>query len=292
MNPTLTPKQFKALLPLICDRETSQSPDGWTENNPLWGHCAVVSLLAQNIFGGELLRASLAEIPEFAFMRSHYWNKLEDGTIEDFTKPQFGKNYPLELKAEIRNRDYAVSYSETAKRYKLLAFRLARILNYPNSLFDNEIYKKCFYAALDSPCQKMKFGCVITRNGSVIVECSNKTIEPLKSLCQPECIRFSIPSRTESMFGACGHAEEIALWETVHLGVPIHECDLYIAGLYSNGLPWFKKQVEHTCLRCAVQMYHAKIKNIYVPVFNRWEAVSTEKALETALAYATQNKKI
>ena len=55
----ITPEQFRAILPEICDSETSQSPQGWKPTNPLWGHCAVVSLIAQNLFGGELLRASL-----------------------------------------------------------------------------------------------------------------------------------------------------------------------------------------------------------------------------------------
>lgn len=72
----ITPNTFKELLPTICNRETSQDPAGWTPENPLWGHCAVVCLAAQNLFGGELLRASLTEVPGFEHMRSHYWNTL------------------------------------------------------------------------------------------------------------------------------------------------------------------------------------------------------------------------
>lgn len=290
MNTPITPEQLRALLPSLCDKETGLTPDSWSPQNPLLGHYAVVSLVAQNLFGGELLRASLTEVPEFAHMRSHYWNRLPDGTAEDFTKLQFGDRYPV-LQPEVAPRSRALSSPETVKRYKLLAFRLAKALVSNNPLFEDALYRRCFYAALDSPCQKMKFGCVIMHGREVVYEGCNKTIDALKSLCEPTCIRFSITSRTESMLGACGHAEE-GMWDVVHRGIPINECELYIAGVYSNGLPWIKKQAEHTCLRCSVQMHNARIQRIYVPTVDRWEGISTERALQTALGYATQEKKV
>ncbi|OGN04909.1 MAG: hypothetical protein A2831_02530 [Candidatus Yanofskybacteria bacterium RIFCSPHIGHO2_01_FULL_44_17] len=288
---TITREQFQTLLPTICDEDTSLDSAGWSTENPLWGHCAIVSLVAQNLFGGELLRASLAETPGLEHMRSHYWNRLGDGSVEDFTKPQFCGNYPSKLKAEPRERSYALSFPETVKRYKLLAWRVARAFNEGNQIFKDSIYQKCFYAALDSPCQKMKFGCVITRNGEIIYEGCNKTIECLRSLCEPRCIRLSIASRTESMLGACGHAEE-GLWEVVHRGIPISECELYVVGVHTNGLSWLKGQVEHTCLRCAVLMHDARLRKIYVPVVDRWQGITTETALVTARRYATQEKKV
>ena len=57
-----TVEQFKQLLPSICDKETTQDAEHWTAENPLCGHCAVVSLVAQNLFGGELLRAQPAAV--------------------------------------------------------------------------------------------------------------------------------------------------------------------------------------------------------------------------------------
>ena len=111
---------FRAVLLKICSRETSADPGGWTQENPHWGHCAVVALLAQDLFGGELLRASL-EDTAFASMRSHYWNRLPDGREEDFTRAQFGANYPYGLRAEVRERSYVLSHAETAKRYVLLS---------------------------------------------------------------------------------------------------------------------------------------------------------------------------
>lgn len=288
-------EQLKELLPKICDKKTSSNPKGWTPENPLWGHCAVVSLIVQNLFGGKLARASL-EDTKFATMGSHYWNILPDGVGKDFTDSQFRGKKPILTAAE-RTRDYVLYDPQTGapreimNRYKLLAWRLAKELNLGNSLFKNDIYHKCFYNALDSPCQKMKFGCVITHYNKAVYEGCNKTIEPLKSLCEPKCIRFSITSRTESMLGACGHAEE-GLWDVVHKFIPIHECELYIAGLHANGLSWLKQAAEHTCLRCAVQMYNAHLKTIYVPVVDRWVGITPEQAVETARAYAIGEKKV
>ncbi len=289
MHTKITPQRFKEILPTICDRETALDPEGWSPENPLWSHCAIVSVKAQEYFGGEILRGSLLEHPEFAHMRSHYWN-----SIEDFTAPQFGDRYPAGMQPEIKQRSYILDakYPKTIERYKLLSYRLAKTLSGDNPLLKNDIYRRCFYTALDSPCQKMKFGCVITWNGEVVYEGHNKTIEGLRSLCEPICIRHSIASRTESMLGACGHAEEAALWEVTRRGIPIERCDLYIAGFFPDSMPWLKQKPEHTCLRCAVQMHLAKIRRIYVPVIDRWEAISHEQALETARAYATQEKRI
>jgi hypothetical protein len=120
---------FEKILPQVCDIETSQDPEGWQIDNPLWGHCAVVALLAQNFWGGNLLRASLSSVKGFEHMRSHYWNQLKDGTEVDFTKSQFKDNYPNNLQAEIRAREYVLSYPETAKRYELLRSRILKLLH-------------------------------------------------------------------------------------------------------------------------------------------------------------------
>lgn len=124
----LTIERLKELLPTICDRETSQDPEGWTPNNPLWGHCAVVALIVQDYFGGELLRASLKDAPGFSQTSSHYWNGLSDGTEVDLTEDQFGDNYPTLPEPVIRTREYVLSYPETVRRYKLLKSRLIKTL--------------------------------------------------------------------------------------------------------------------------------------------------------------------
>ncbi|MDO8520803.1 MAG: hypothetical protein Q7S52_01695 [bacterium] len=135
MTSTISVSEFQAILPTICDRETSASLNdfiGWTIGNPLYAHCAVVSLVAQDLFGGELLRASLKPFHEFAHMGSHYWNRLPDGTEVDFTEQQFFGRRPA-LIGEVRTRNYVLYDPKTGEpreivaRYKLLALRLARI---------------------------------------------------------------------------------------------------------------------------------------------------------------------
>lgn len=121
-------KDFEKLLPQICDKKTSVDPNGWTEKNPLWGHCAVVSLLALDLFGGDLLRVSLKGT-KFASSRWHYWNKLPDGTEWDFTRLQFGACYPRGLKVVTRIRKEVMSYPPTVRRYELLKKRFEEMAN-------------------------------------------------------------------------------------------------------------------------------------------------------------------
>lgn len=287
----ITPDQFQEVILKICDSQTTQDPDHWTEENPLLGQCAVVSLIAQSLFGGKLYRAPLADYPEFAYARSHYVNQLPVGRIVDFTKAQFGKKYPENLTFEEREREYVLSYPETLKRFKLLSIRLAKEIT-GNALFEDPIYQKCFENAISSSCQKMHFGVVVVKDGIIVAESTNKTIEELKSFCTPTCIRLNIASRAESMLGACGHAEEWALKEIRDKGIDPKECDLYVAGVKMDGMPWIKDKPEHTCLRCAVQMNYAGIKSVQMPVADRWVGITASQALDTAKAYALGEKKI
>lgn len=108
----------KSLIRAAWCRETSADPEGWTPENPAWGQCAVTALLVQELFGGDLIRVEVAS-------GSHYYNKLDDGTVLDLTGEQFGDNwsmldrddYPLD---EYRDRAYVLSYPDTLRRYQRL----------------------------------------------------------------------------------------------------------------------------------------------------------------------------
>ncbi len=294
MVPTVTIDKFEETLPSICDRETTYDYNDWVPDNPLWAHCAIISLLAHNIFGGKVIRGKI-NLKGRKDPVTHYWNILPDGKLKDFSSPQFKNCQPRLPDGRNITNDVSFLRLKRSKRFKLLAFRFARALNPENSLFSDEIYKQCFFAALSSGCQKLYVGCVVTNvrhGGSIIYADCNKPIGPLKHLCTPRCIRFNIASRTESMIGACGHSEEFAIWEMVKRRVPLDECDLYIAGVHTNGLPWIKNQAEHTCLRCSVQIYNARVKTVYVPVVDHWEGITAEECVKTAVAYATKEKSI
>lgn len=114
-------EKFQQLIRLATSRETSADANGWSEENPLWGHCAVVSLLAQDYFGGGVYRASL-EGTEFSDSGSHYRNE-----VHDFTQEQFG-DVVLNLFFEPRTREYLLSNDNTRLRYNLLKAAFERLL--------------------------------------------------------------------------------------------------------------------------------------------------------------------
>jgi len=294
----LTRTVLEAVLPGICGRETSANPEGWSSDNPLWGHCAVVSVLAQDVLGGKLLRASLEKDSRFGFMGSHYENRLGDGSELDFTRGQFGENYPENLKFEERSRDYVLYDPKTGsprpimERYKTLAWRFMTSVSEGNLLFEDNIYRKCFGSAMESSCQKMRFGVVILHGQEVVYEGSNVTLAPLKHMCEPKCMRLGIESRTEAMLGACAHAEELGIWSVAKRGIRLEECKLYVAGFHTNHTPYIKEAAEHTCLRCSTQMYNAGVGRIYVPVKDHWEGITAEEAVRTSAAYALGNKQV
>lgn len=298
MKPEITIEQFENIAPQICGRDTAYWPEKWTSDNPFKDHCAIITLLANNLFGGQIMRAKMEDGD------SHYWNRfpLNGMMVEyDFTKSQFGNAYPKLINPAVCERSYVLApkFPKTIKRYKLLTFRLAKALSMGNPLFEDVIYKRCFNLALDSPCQKMNFGCILRyyhdceRVGIAYweeVKACNKTIKPLKSLCEPTCIRFNIPSRTESMIGACSHAEESALWEATKKFIPLNDSVMYVAGVYPNGLPYIKPKAEFTCLRCAVQIYLSGIEKVYVPVIDNWVGLTGKECVKTARAYAMKEK--
>jgi hypothetical protein len=125
----MTQQRFERLLRYLCIRSTSADEDGWTSENPLWGHCAVVALLVQDEWGGEILRASLEGVPEFAQMRSHYSNRLPDGRNVDLSRSQFGDRYPTLTWAPRARTEILdpIKYPETVRRYKHLRTQLDRV---------------------------------------------------------------------------------------------------------------------------------------------------------------------
>lgn len=120
----ISQRDFNRILLRICDQRTTYGRQDWTLDNVLWGQCAVVTLLAQDVFGGDIVRASLAKT-KFAQCRWHFWNKLLSGKEKDFTRKQFGKSYP-KLNGELRSRSKILSSRSTVRRYELLRKRYER----------------------------------------------------------------------------------------------------------------------------------------------------------------------
>jgi hypothetical protein len=96
--------------------ETSADPEHWTLDNPARGQCAVTALVVQDEFGGDLIRATVDDV-------SHYWNRLPDGAEIDLTRRQFREDATYGA-GEVRDREYVLSFPDTANRYWLLRRRL------------------------------------------------------------------------------------------------------------------------------------------------------------------------
>lgn len=112
-------KQFLKYIKEIASSKTSFDPNGWTSSNPLWGHCAVVSLLAQDIFGGEIIKGSLIDYPKYSYLKSHIWNRI-DGNDIDFTAEQYKNLSCKDLQGEICPRESILNYPDTIMRFNLL----------------------------------------------------------------------------------------------------------------------------------------------------------------------------
>jgi hypothetical protein len=115
--------EFKHTIRNVCDAQTSAHPDQWTDQDPFLGHCTVVSLVAQDVFGGDVLRVDLRAVPGFEKNKWHSWNRLPDGKEIDFTDPELRDRIPKSVPVEVRTRDNLFSYPTIQRRYELLKSR-------------------------------------------------------------------------------------------------------------------------------------------------------------------------
>lgn len=116
----MTTEEFKKTILNICNKDTSSDPTNWTEDNPTYGHCAIVSVLAQDKFGGIILKKSYTKD---SVEYSHYLNKLPNEKEIDFTIDQFNGDVSNFYKTEERTKERILSNPDTLKRYGLLKLR-------------------------------------------------------------------------------------------------------------------------------------------------------------------------
>ena len=160
-----------------------------------------------------------------------------------------------------------------------------------------EIYRLCIIQALESDCAKMGFGCVaINTNGVLVGLGHNSRHDSLSEFCDGgNCIRNTIPSRTQNMLGACHHAEEGVIWKLIRAGQghKMNEINLYIAGVLPDGKPYKKMNQEFTCLRCAVLMENAGVNSISVwDDDDMWTRIKPTDAVKMAMSFALGQKKV
>ncbi|HXV27307.1 MAG TPA: hypothetical protein VD862_04795 [Candidatus Paceibacterota bacterium] len=163
-------------------------------------------------------------------------------------------------------------------------------------LKNDPVFRACIEAALKSPCQKLRFGAALVYEDGFTLRVSrtecNRPVEGLEEWCTPQCIRFSIPSRTESMVGACGHAEERLLWSALRRGDLSPTDHLYVTGVDVDGNPGVRKLPEFTCIRCAVAIAYSGVASVNFVYDGRWVRRTPAQALASARQYASGTKKV
>lgn len=166
------------------------------------------------------------------------------------------------------------------------------------SFHEMSIYEKCIELASRSPCKKRGFGCVATYYDEILPTSYsyNKHLDETEHLCKPECIRNSIPSGSDSMIGACVHAEDVAIWNIIKVHHSLHRMSirLYVAGVSKpDNIPLVKSDPHFYCIRCATTMLLSGIEGVNVYVESRrWVFLTAQEAYETSLEYALRQKKL
>lgn len=94
------------------NRETSYDPDGWSEDNPSYGQCAVTALVLNDLLGGQIYRCVSYQLEKRV---SHYFNIIYN-EIVDLTRGQFSDQTVFTF-PEIVSRDYLLSDENTKARY-------------------------------------------------------------------------------------------------------------------------------------------------------------------------------
>lgn len=123
----MTQEEFAEKIVTLCGPETTAHPEEWLPSNPFLGHCTVVSLLAQDLFGGEIMRTNLKIVPGFKEFSWHSWNLLPDGKEIDFTAAQFSNPLPKHIPVWSPTREELFSYPGIQRRYELLKSKFKEV---------------------------------------------------------------------------------------------------------------------------------------------------------------------
>jgi hypothetical protein len=100
------------------DRETTEGPDEWSDDNPAWGNCAVTALVVRDYLGGDLVIAGV--VRDGVRVDRHVWNVLPSGLAVDLSRDQFRNGERFEAPQPLDEP----SVPGTEERYELLAARV------------------------------------------------------------------------------------------------------------------------------------------------------------------------
>ncbi|MDP3966563.1 MAG: deaminase [archaeon] len=284
-------QDFKRILRKSWSKETTSDPKRWSEDNPAWGQCAVTSVLAQDVFGEEIVWAEVA-LPNGEKI-SHYFNS--GGNFdEDFSKEQFPKGTKIPVgvsktKEFNSTREYVLSYEPTRIRYNLLKSNFKEKMDiwrgYMNHAWN--------LAEKVSPCKKMKFGAVLVLDNEIISEGVNHfPHKGLQKYCEPTCIREGVPSGTKGELYPEVHAEADAITKARKKGYnDLSGALLYVAGKFPDGKRLIKDNPGFYCTSCAVRIASEKdIQNIVIPSLQGEVQLSLEEIIKSSFDVALEKR--
>jgi hypothetical protein len=108
-------EQFAERLTKAWSRETSSL---WSPDNPARGQCGVTSLVVQDVFGGQILKTLIQQVP-------HFYNLIAERRF-DFTSAQFAD--PIDYEDRPSDREEAMSDTDL-EQYRALRARLGLPVN-------------------------------------------------------------------------------------------------------------------------------------------------------------------
>ena len=309
--------ELKYLLRNSCSRETSDTPDKWTQENPLFGHCAVVAAIVQDFTGARIKRALFPkEWADKLGSRSHYWNEFCDANgweIIDLSRGQFPDDFPhkdfvlgkvgeMSENKDWRSYIFDPKFPKTRERYDALKKKVDALLN-SNALFTDEKFQRSWELAFsgEAVCPKMRFACTVyDKVGNFITGSTNKLFtkafgkERLCSFDGSTCIRLGMPSRTDATLGDCGHAPIWCLAKVFELGwkpSDLPMLDFYEGGFNPDGSPWWRSEPSYTCTYCENMFAIFGLDKIYGAFDGKWQPLWTKDSLYTSTEYAKGLKK-
>ena len=124
----MTLEQLKKYLYKIYSKDTCYPlcRDDWNDNNPTLGHCAIVSLIINDYFGGKIYKIKVDGV-------SHYFNYINNDFV-DFTSSQFSGKVDYSDRVK-KNRAVILQDEDTLSRYNKFKMRLQLIIE------DDDIHK-------------------------------------------------------------------------------------------------------------------------------------------------------
>jgi len=301
--------ELQYLLKKSCREDTAYKPDSWSATNPLFGHCAVIALIAEDFFGGKIKRGIFPKEWQKGFhSKFHYWNELEGGLIADFSQGQFPLEFPCAdfVKGKLgvvvnKKRNEFLRHGNVQDRYKKLRHRLDSNLK-SNPLFTEEKFQLCWELAFsgEAVCPKMRFACLVYDGDKLITQSANKNFctefgeERLCSFDGSSCIRIGMPSRTDATLGDCGHAPIWCIKQVFDLGYKpqdLKKLDFYEGGFWPDGSPWWRDEPSYTCTYCENMFAIFGLDKIYGAFGGAWHPLWTKDSLYSSTEYAKGLKK-